>query len=55
MHPEWEHAKQRYHSTCPPEELSTGVEEAIRRGIRAAETLHGRPAWRDLPFVSQST
>ena len=32
-----------------------GVEEAIRRGIRAAETLHGRPAWRDLPFVSQST
>ena len=35
MHPEWEHAKQRYHSTCPPEELSTGVEEAIRRGDQA--------------------
>lgn len=26
------------------------VEEAIRRGVKAAETLHGRPALRDLPF-----
>ena len=31
MHPEWENAKQRYHSIQPPEELSTGVEEAVRR------------------------
>ena len=35
MHPEWENAKQRYHSIQPPEELSTGVEEAVRRGDRA--------------------
>ena len=26
------------------------VEEAICRGVRAAESLHGRPAIRDLPF-----
>lgn len=26
------------------------VEEAICRGVKAAETLHGRPALRDLPF-----
>ena len=49
------------HVTVPADPDAVGilaaraVEEAIRRGIRAAETLHGRPAWRDLPFVSQST
>ena len=49
------------HGTVPADPDAVGilaaraVEEAIRRGIRAAETLHGRPAWRDLPFVSQST
>ena len=26
------------------------VEEAICQGVRAAESLHGRPAIRDLPF-----
>lgn len=30
------------------------VEEAIRRGVRAAEGLHGRPALRDLPFVQET-
>ena len=35
MHPEWENAKQRYHSIQPPEELSAGVEEAVRRGDQA--------------------
>ncbi len=35
MHPEWENAKQRYHSIQPPEGLSAGVEEAVRRGDQA--------------------
>ena len=27
------------------------VEEAIIRAVKTAETLHGRPALRDLPFA----
>ena len=42
MHPEWENAKQRYHSIQPPEELSAGVEEAVRREREMMEPVKER-------------